>query len=122
ETGSYSSVLGMDFSSVSIASASRLPLENASFICADIHTFVPKKTFDVIVFNEVFYYIHDSEKQRVLDRMVDSLNAHGIIVTSLYREGSDCWKYFDRNMTQLHFVTITTDNDKTYWKIGVYKK
>lgn len=118
----YSFFIGMDFSSVSIKNATQLNLLNAEFICADIHSFVPDKKFDVIVFNEVFYYIHDSEKENVLNRMIASLNQNGIIITSIYREGLGCWNYFDEKMTQLQFMTITTDNDKTYWKIGVYKK
>ena len=50
----YDYFLGMDFSSVSIEKANALQLKNAEFMCADIHTFVPKQKFDVIIFNEVF--------------------------------------------------------------------
>ena len=118
----YSRFLGMDFSSVSIKNASLLNLKNAEFVCADIHTFTPYKTYDVIVFNEVFYYIHDSEKEHVLNKMMEHLSETGIIITSIYREGKGCWKYFDNKLKQLRFTTITTDNEKTYWKVGVYKK
>lgn len=117
----FSYFLGMDFSSVSIMKANNLKLHKAEFICADIHDFQPKQTFDVIVFNEVFYYIHESEKQTILKRMMDSLNTNGIIITSIYREGLGCWNYFE-NLQQLDFTTIETDNEKTYWKVGVYKK
>lgn len=118
----YSSFLGMDFSSVSIKKAIKLNLQNANFICADIHTFEPQQTFDVIIFNEVFYYIHESEKENVLNRMIDNLNENGIIITSIYREGLGCWGYFEQKMQQLKFTTITTENQKTYWKVGIYKK
>lgn len=117
----YSNFLGMDFSSVSIKSASSLQLENAEFLCADIHTFVPTKKFDVIVFNEVFYYIHETEKRNVLNRMIECLNDGGIIITSIYREGTGCWEYFDDNLNKLEFKTIETNKEKTYWKVGVYK-
>ncbi len=118
----YSHFVGMDFSSVSIKNATQLKLQNAEFICADIHTFAPDKKFDVIVFNEVFYYIHESEKKKVLNRMMERLNPNGIIITSIYREGIGCWNYFDTNLAQLQFKTIKTENEKTYWKVGVYKK
>jgi 2-polyprenyl-3-methyl-5-hydroxy-6-metoxy-1,4-benzoquinol methylase len=121
KNSNYSYFLGMDFSSVSITNANNLKLKNSEFICADIHSFQPKQKFDIIVFNEVFYYIHDTEKQNVLNRMIECLNPDGIIVTSIYREGLACWNYF-KNLKQLGFETITTDNDKTYWKVGVYKK
>ncbi|MEZ4793271.1 MAG: class I SAM-dependent methyltransferase [Gelidibacter sp.] len=118
----HSYFLGMDFSSVSIKNAAQLQLKNAEFVCADIHTFLPVKKFDIIVFNEVFYYIHETEKEKVLTRMIDSLNENGIIITSIYREGTGCWHYFDKKLNQILFKTITTDSEKTYWKIGVYKK
>lgn len=118
----YSFFVGIDFSSVSIQNATQLNLPNTQFICTDIHSFAPDKKFDVIVFNEVFYYIHESEKKHVLNRMMDSLSPNGIIITSIFREGHGCWNYFDEKMNRLQFITITTDNEKTYWKIGVYKK
>ena len=117
----YSSFLGMDFSSVSIERAKQLKLKDADFICADIHNFKPAEKFDVIIFNEVFYYIHESEKQNVLDRMIASLTDNGIIITSIYREGHGCWNYFE-DLNQLAFDTVTTDDEKRYWKVGVYKK
>lgn len=116
----YSYFLGMDFSSVSINNAKSLNLHNAEFICVDIHSFQPKQKFDVIVFNEVFYYIHETEKQNVLNRMLECLNVNGIIITSIYREGLGCWNYFE-SLEQLDFTTIQTDDEKTYWKVGVYK-
>lgn len=122
DSSQYAHFVGMDFSSVSIKSAQQLNLPNSEFICADIHSYKPQQKFDVIVFNEVFYYIHDTEKQNVLNRMMDNLNENGIIITSIYREGLGCWNHFDEKMKQLKFTTITTQNEKTYWKIGVYKK
>jgi 2-polyprenyl-3-methyl-5-hydroxy-6-metoxy-1,4-benzoquinol methylase len=117
----YSYFLGMDFSSVSIQTANTLNLEKADFVCADIHSFHPKQKFDVIVFNEVFYYIHETEKLKVLNRMLECLNDDGLIITSIYREGIGCWNYFD-SLKQIAFENIVTDNEKTYWKVGVYKK
>ena len=76
----------------------------------------------MIVFNEAFYYIHDSEKQNVLDRMLNSLTERGIIITSIYREGHGCWEYFkeNENLNELSFETVTTDEELRYWKIGAY--
>ena len=88
-----------------------------------MHTYKPNEKFDVIVFNEAFYYIHNSEKENVLNTMIDSLNPNGIIITSIYREGIGCWEYFNNPaLKQLDFTTVKTSEAKTYWKIGVYKK
>ena len=116
----HSYFLGVDFSDVSIKKAKERNFENAEFLTADIHTFTPKRKFDVIIFNEAFYYVHESEKQNVLDRMLSHLTDDGILIVSIYREGIGCWNYFD-SLKQLDFTTVTTEKEKTYWKIGVYK-
>lgn len=120
----FNSFCGMDFSSVSIKKANKKQLPKSKFICADIHKFKPESTYDVIIFNEVFYYIHQTEKANVLKTMLNHLNDGGILAISIYREGLGCWEYFndDSQLEQLNFETITTDEDLTYWKIGTYKK
>jgi 2-polyprenyl-3-methyl-5-hydroxy-6-metoxy-1,4-benzoquinol methylase len=115
---------GMDFSSVSIKKATNKKLKKSKFVCADIHTFTPESNYDVIVFNEAFYYIHETEKANVLKTVLSHLNENGILVISIYREGLGCWEYFDDNpqLQKLDFETVTTDEEQTYWKIGAYRK
>lgn len=120
----YSYFLGLDFSKESIKIASEKNLPKAEFLAADAVKFQPQQDFDVIVFNEAFYYIHETEKQNVLDRMLSNLTDGGIIITSIYREGHGCWEYFkeDKRLKELDFTTVKTDEELRYWKIGVYKK
>jgi len=121
--GSYNEFVGIDFSSESIKQAVAKNLEQAAFKVADLHYFKPEKKYDVIVFNEAFYYVHDSEKANVLKTMMDALTENGIIINSIYRKGVGSWKYFETDaLQQLDFKTVTTSEEKTYWKIGVYKK
>lgn len=120
---SYSSFVGMDFSSESIKQAVEKNLDKAVFKVADLHYFKPEQKYDVIVFNEAFYYVHDSEKAKVLQIMMDALTENGIIINSIYREGAGSWEYFEIDtLQQIDFKTVTTSEAKTYWKIGVYKK
>ena len=116
--------LGVDFSSVSIDKAKAHNFPNAEFEVADIISFRPKEQFDIIIFNEAFYYIPETEKSNVLNLMTDHLTSDGIFITSIYREGVGCWEYFkeDPHLREEAFTTITTDQEKTYWKIGVYRK
>lgn len=116
----FSYFLGMDFSDVSIQKAKTKKFPKAEFVTADIHTYTPSQKFDVIIFNEAFYYVHNSEKQNVLDRMLNHLNDDGILIVSIYREGVGCWEYFEK-LQQLDYTTVKTDEEKTYWKIGAYK-
>ncbi|MCW5520342.1 class I SAM-dependent methyltransferase [Aureitalea sp. L0-47] len=120
----YSYFLGLDFSKVSIEKAKARNFPKAEFIAEDAIKYQPDRNFDVIVFNEAFYYIHDSEKQNVLDRMLDHLNHQGIMIISIYREGTGCWEYFKDNsrLKELAFTKVTTDEELRYWKIGAYKK
>jgi trans-aconitate methyltransferase len=120
---SYSEFVGMDFSSESIKQADVKSLDKAVFKEADLHYFNPEQKYDVIVFNEAFYYVHESKKVKVLQIMMDALTENGIIINSIYRKGVGSWKYFKTEvLQQLDFKTITTSEAKTYWKIGVYKK
>jgi len=120
----YSYFLGLDFSKVSIDQAKEKNFPKAEFLTIDVIKFRPTRKFDVIVFNEAFYYIHETEKENVLQLMIQNLNSNGIIITSIYREGTGCWEYFKENdsLEELDFTTVTTSEALQYWKIGVYKK
>ena len=113
----------MDFSSESIKQANEKKLDKAVFKVANLHYFKPEQKYNVIVFNEAFYYVHDSEKANVLQIMMNALIENGIIINSIYREGAGSWEYFKiEALQQIDFKTVTTSEAKTYWKIGVYKK
>lgn len=116
------SFYGMDFSSVSIKKATKKNRNKATFICADLHNFKPETHYDVIVLNEAFYYIHETKKREVIDTMAEHLKPNGIILVSIYREGLGCWEYFkNERFEELDYTTVTTNEEKTYWKIGAYK-
>ena len=119
----YSYFLGLDFSKVSIEKAKEKNYAKAEFITADAISFQPQRNFDIIIFNEAFYYIHDTEKQNVLNRMLAALTENGVLITSIYREGHGCWEYFkeDPRLEELAFKTVTTNEELRYWKIGAYR-
>jgi len=121
DVNAYAFFLGMDFSKVSIEKAKTKQFPNSEFISADLHYFTPPKTFDVIIFNEAFYYIHDSEKSNVLQRILKHLNEDGILIVSIYREGTSCWEHFN-DLVRLDHKVVKTEDENTYWNIGVYKK
>ena len=119
----FSYFQGVDFSKVSIEKAEASNYPKAQFTCADAIAYVPDRNYDIIVFNEVFYYIPNSEKDRVLDLMLEHLNPGGLMIVSIFREGIGCWEYFkdDPRFAELVFDTVTTDKESTYWKIGAYR-
>ncbi len=115
--------LGVDFSKVSINTANKYNFKNADFRVADLHYYTPPQKFDVIVFNEAFYYINDVVKARVLNRVLEELKKGGILINSIFREGSGCWEYFDiPELEQLEFCKVASKKGTVYWKLGVYRK
>lgn len=120
----FSYFLGVDFSSESIKQAQDKNLPKSEFEHCDVLHFVPKQTFDVIIFNESFYYIPESEKPRVLQLLLDKLSADGVLISSIFREGHGCWEYFKENpqLTEVAYDTVRTTKETTYWKIGAYRK
>lgn len=114
---------GVDFSKVSIKTATNYNFKNANFQIADLHYYTPPQEFDVIVFNEAFYYINDAVRTKVLNRILGKLKEGGILINSIYKEGIGCWNYFDiPELELLDFTTVKTKKKGTYWKIGVYSK
>jgi SAM-dependent methyltransferase len=115
--------LGIDFSKVSIKTACRYSFKNSDFQVADLHYYKPPQDFDVVVFNEAFYYINNAVRTKVLNRVLERLKKGGILITSIYKEGKGCWEYFDiPELEQFEFTTVKTKKEGTYWKIGVYGK
>lgn len=115
--------LGVDFSKVSIKTATKYNFKNSDFQVADLHYYKPPQEFDVIVFNEAFYYINDNVRAKVLNRILGKLKHGGILINSIYKEGVGCWEYFDNpELEQLDFTTVKTKKEGTYWKVGVYRK
>jgi len=123
ESNSYSHFTGVDFAAESIKRAKQKNIPNTTFLTADLHTYTPQGNFDIIVFNEAFYYVHNTVKQTVLNKALKALKPNGILIVSIYREGTGCWEYFNdnTNLNQLEFLTVTTNEKLRYWKIGVYQ-
>ena len=118
----YEYFLGIDYAKSSIDQANEKSLPNSEYLCADLHQYTPDRKFDIIVFNEVFYYLHDSVRTEVLNKMIDALNPDGIIICSIYREAPHCWAYFNEALEQLTFNTIKTEEETRFWQVGAYKK
>lgn len=118
----YDYFLGVDFSEVSIQKAREQQFPQSEFLAEDAIKFKPNRVFDVIIFNEAFYYIPDSEKDNVLNLMLRHLSPKGIVISSIFREGVGCWEYFKEHpqLKEQAFTTVQTKKETTYWKIGVY--
>lgn len=119
----YTHFYNVDFSKASIQNAKAKNLSKSTSLVADIHTFNPDQTYDVIVFNEAYYYVHDMLRQDVLSRFIKKLNPNGLLIVSIYREGLDCWEVINANpnLEKTEFNIVKTDREQTYWKVGAYR-
>ena len=114
---------GVDFSKVSIKKAKKFNFKNSNFIVADLHYYTPDQNYDVIIFNEAFYYINQKLKSDVLERVLSKLKDDGILIVSIFKEGEGCWEFFNHEkLEQLEFTKIESSKENRYWKLGVYRK
>ena len=79
----FAYALGVDISSEAIRIAGRFASDKVSFQVADMSTFEPTQTFDVILFSESLYYIPVNRQDALLNRLGKSLNARGVFVATL---------------------------------------
>ncbi len=78
-----SSYVGFDLSETAITQARSRAVTNAAFVVADVELFVPPHAFDVVVFNEVLYYLH--APVAAVERLAGALGSGGLIIVSLFR-------------------------------------
>jgi trans-aconitate methyltransferase len=117
----YQSFTGIDYSKVSIEKAQAKNFPRAEFQCADMHTYTPEGEFDIIIFNEAFYYINAAAREGVLDRVIRHLAPDGVIIFSMYRDAADCWPLIESRLPMVSFATIRTEEELLYWKLGIFK-
>ena len=118
------SYTGVDLSEVAVASALRKVRDAAleRFVCSDLLTFEPPpgSRFDVIVFNEVLYYLPDplaavSHYRSVLAR-------DGIIIVSVFHENLGTWKAIDASLAtdRLQASVVQDVSSGKRWYLGLY--
>ena len=115
----YSRYLGIDGSETAIAEA--LPERDArtEFLCADAEIYAPPESFDVIIFNEILYYL--SDPAGIFRRMARALNPEGIVVVSMRQTPNSppIWRSLDRVARTLDGVIVANQNRP--WEIKVFQ-
>ena len=97
----FRSYVGVDISPVAVSRATERLIPNATFSFAEAQSYEPEGSFDVIIFNEVLYYLEAPEK--VAGHLAESLNPGGAIVVSIHRSPRHQWVW--RNLGRL-FSTV----------------
>ena len=117
---------GVDLSQVAIDVASRKVRDASTerFVCADLVTFEPAggAAFDVIVFNEVLYYLEDPIA--VIHRYRAVLARDGLIIVSVFHENLRTWKAISTLLAnQCLQTTVVHDvSSGKRWHLGLYQE
>ena len=88
--------LGVDISAVAIDRARARGSHGCSFVCADIAAFVPDRRYDIIVFNEVLYYLSDAPA--VMRRYEDFMAPGGVLIVCMFADARtlENWRTLER--------------------------
>ena len=113
--------VGTDISDVAVAAANNLGHERSEFHVCD----VPGNelgTFDVIVCNEMLYYVPDVDDY--LQHLRGLLKRDGWLITSITRHTGDftLHKNLDRRFKKLDAVTIKSAIFNAKWRIACYAR
>jgi len=115
----YEQYLGIDFSAEAIKQANEAHAnERTAFAIADAKTYVPTSRFDLIVFNECFYYFTDP--RAVMRNFVPWLAPGGHIVVSMFRRlrTRAIWPGLEAGMDVEDSVTVTKRGQAS-WTVKV---
>jgi SAM-dependent methyltransferase len=116
---------GVDLAQVAIDAAAK-KVRDASlerFVCADLATFDPPpgSAFDVIVFNEVLYYLADPPA--TVRRFRHALAAGGLIIVSVFHTNLRTWKAVDESLApeRLQAAFVSDFASGKAWYLGLYQ-
>ena len=116
--------VGVDPSPVAIDAARRLADDRTSFVVGDVAA-VDITGFDVVVSNEVLYYLPDPE--RFLDRVRAGLPPKGLLLTSMWRHGVDdyLWRLVDDRFERLDMVEVRNPASRIArrgWRVACHRR
>jgi 2-polyprenyl-3-methyl-5-hydroxy-6-metoxy-1,4-benzoquinol methylase len=108
--------MGVDVSRIAILEARARSSNDARFEVADAATFDPGEQFDIIVLNEVLYYM--PEPEAVLERYASFLAPDGVLIISMYRvpESLCAWRRCAPRLEVLDSVLLR-GSKSTEWNI-----
>lgn len=94
--------------------------ERTRFLVGDVETYQPEQTFDVIVFNEMLYYLQDPGS--VLQRQRSFLSPNGVFVVSMFDmiKARKIWQVLNQQHQLLESSRAVNQGGHS-WTIRVYK-
>lgn len=117
ESSDYMYFLGVDFSSNAIQRAKDQNYPNAEFLVADIHHFIPNKKFEVIIFNEVLYYLED--QMAIVEKFANYFSDQGYFIFSFFGGREDLVIELEKKYQLIQKDIVIQDTIN--WSVCLYK-
>lgn len=116
---SYARYVGVDISGAAIEAASLRANPQTSFVCADVARYHPSGSFDVIVLNEVLYYI--SDPLGLLRHYEQFLKPNGMFVISMFatEQTNTNWRVLEREYRFLDQTSTRNAHSGYAWDCRV---
>lgn len=121
DPNNFDGYVGVDLSRDAISKASHRPISVPSrFSVGDVETYEPEQVFDVIVFNEMLYYL--SDPAAVVQRYRSFLSPSGVFVISMFDmlKSRKVWQALDRNHRLMESSRAVNQGGHS-WTVRVYR-
>jgi 2-polyprenyl-3-methyl-5-hydroxy-6-metoxy-1,4-benzoquinol methylase len=105
---------GIDFSPEGLTRARQRGLSGAEFEQADLETWEPRTTYQIMVFNEVIGYFADPAS--TLTRLARGLDQNGVLLISYYRSGNyrALWRRVNQKFAVERAITVMNEHGKSW--------
>ncbi len=115
----YSYYLGIDLSDNAIDKARKQNFFETEFKVADIQKFIPKIKFDIIIFNEVLFYLDDEMKE--VNRYANYSLEKGFFIFSFYGVRNDLIEEIGKKYKMLQNEVVYKKENNAPWGICSYE-
>jgi len=116
----YANYFGVDLSKKAIERTKVDQNVNTRFAVASAETFEPSEKYDVIIFNEMMYFLADPKG--TLLRYAKHLHKGGILIVSMFRADRSLpmWRLLEGTVPVLDAVTVISTAAGLMWDIKVF--
>lgn len=116
----FSHFLGIDLSDTAIYQAKKKNYEKTQFLVSDIQRYSSNEKYDVIVFNEVIYYLDDyMETLKYYSNFFN--DGQGYFIISIYGIGQNFIDAISKEYELVKTENVHKKDNNAYWGITLFK-